>query len=134
MPDAPDMDLLRQYADYDSESAFAELVRRHINLVYSVACRYVGNSHDAQEITQVVFIILARKAARMRAGTILTGWLYETTRFTATKFLRTKFRRERREQEAHMQSSLNDSETDNAWRQLAPLLEQAMSQLNEKDR
>jgi len=98
MPDASDMDLVRQYAQHDSESAFTELVNRHINLVYSVAWRYVGNVHDAEEVTQVVFIILAEKAARLREGTILTGWLYETTRFTAAKFLRTNLRRGLREQ------------------------------------
>src|SRR5258705_8721326 len=112
MADANDMDLVREYASRDSESAFAELVRRHINLVYSVALRYVSNSHEAEDVAQVVFIILARKAAQLRAGTILTGWMYETTRFTAMKYLRTRIRRQIREKEAQMQSTLHDSDTE----------------------
>jgi DNA-directed RNA polymerase specialized sigma24 family protein len=82
MPDANDIALLREYAGRNSESAFADLVHRHINLVYSVALRFTGNCEDAQDATQAVFIILARKAATLNQRTILTGWLYETTRFT----------------------------------------------------
>src|SRR6266508_4022541 len=134
MSDATDLELAREFASRNSESAFAELVRRHINLVYSVALRYVSTSHDAEEVTQVVFVILAKKAGSLRDGTILTGWLYETTRFTAAKFMRTKVRRQIREQEALMQSTLDDSETENLWPRLAPLLEEGMTQLSEKDR
>ena len=134
MPDANDMDLMREYARDHSEPAFAGLVQRHINLVYSVALRYTGNSEDAQDVTQAVFIILARKAAGLRERTVLTGWLYETTRFTAARFIRTRVRRQIREQEAYMQSSLNEPDADGVWRQLSPLLEEAMTQLGEKDR
>jgi tetratricopeptide (TPR) repeat protein len=81
MADVSDMDLVREYADRNSEPTFAELVHRHINLVYSVALRFTGHSQDAQDVTQAVFIILAQKAGGLRAKTILTGWLYETTRF-----------------------------------------------------
>ena len=134
MPDVTDIALAREFAASHSEPAFAELVRRHINLVYSVALRYVGNAQDAQDVTQAVFIILAQKAAKLRGYTVLTGWLYETTRFTALRFLRTNTRRQFREQEAYMQSSTDQSDTDNVWRQLAPLLEEAMTRLNEKER
>src|SRR5262245_56947212 len=108
MPDVDDMELLRDYAQRNSETAFAELVRRHVNLVYSSAFRQAGNSTHAEEITQAVFIILARKAGQLRVGTILEGWLYETTRLTALSFLRGERRRQFREQEAYMQSTLND--------------------------
>ena len=69
MPDAKDMDLVREFARHNSEAAFTELVRRHINLVYSVARRCTGNDGDAQDVTQAVFIILARKAAGLRGRT-----------------------------------------------------------------
>ena len=134
MPVMNDMDLLREYTRDHSEPAFAGLVQRHINLVYSVALRCTGNAEDAQDVTQAVFIILARKAASLRDRTVLTGWLYETTRFTAARFIRTRVRRQIREQEAYMQSSLNEPDTDGVWRQLSPLLEEAMTQLGEKDR
>jgi uncharacterized protein (TIGR03435 family) len=134
MPDVTDMDLAREFAASNSEPAFAELVRRHINLVYSVALRYVGNAPDAQDVTQAVFLILARKAAGLHGHAVLTGWLYETTRFTAMRFLRAKIRRQFREQEAYMQSTPDEPEADNVWRQLAPLLEEAMTRLSEKER
>jgi RNA polymerase sigma factor (sigma-70 family) len=134
MPDASDMALVRQYARGNSEPAFAELVRRHINLVYSVALRYTGQAQDAEDVTQAVFIILARKADGLRGKTILTGWLYEVARFTAMKFLRTTTRRRIREQEAYLQSTLNDPDTGKAWQQVGPLLEEAMTRLGEKDR
>jgi uncharacterized protein (TIGR03435 family) len=134
MPDANDIALLQEYLDRNSETAFAGLVQRHINLVYSVALRFTGNSPDAQDVTQAVFIILAQKAASLRQRTTLTGWLYETTRFTARQLLRTRARQQAREQEAYMQSTLNDPNSENVWRQLAPQLEEAMARLSEKER
>ena len=128
------MDLVRQYARQNSEADFTELVRRHINLVYSVALRFTGNASDAEDVTQAVFIILAKKAATLRDGTVLIGWLYEATRLTAGGVLRTKNRRQAREQEAYMQSNLHASDTDSLWRQLAPHLEAAMAKLGERDR
>lgn len=78
-----DIELLRRYACAGSEEAFATLVSRHINLVYSVALRYVGNPHQAEEISQAVFMILAKKASSLRPGVVLSGWLYHTARLTA---------------------------------------------------
>ena len=134
MPDVSDMELLRDYDRHGSEAAFAELVRRHINLVYSVAFRHVGIAAQAEEITQAVFVILARKAAGLRPDTILEGWLHETTRLTALSFLRGERRRQFREQEAYMQSTLQESTEASAWNQLAPLLDEALSRLGKKDR
>ncbi len=80
MQSTDDSALLRQYAENNSDDAFAALVTRHINLVYSVALRQAGNPHATQEITQAVFIILARKTASLRHDKALTGWLFQTTR------------------------------------------------------
>ena len=102
MPLLRDMALLQEFADHHSESAFAELVRHHLNLVYSIALRSVGNAADAQDVTQAVFIILAQKAPRLRHRSGLTGWLYETTRFTSARLLRTRARQSARDQEAYM--------------------------------
>lgn len=128
-----DMELVREYADSGSEEAFSALVARHLNLVYSVALRRVGNPHQAEEICQAVFIILARKAGRLTQKTVLSGWLYETSRLTAANYLRREVRRGHREQEAHMQSMAEGSEPD-AWAKVAPLLEEAMAHLNQTDR
>src|SRR2546426_1087118 len=127
-----DMDLLREYARRNSEEAFATLVARHINLVYSVALRQVRDAHLAQEITQAVFIILARKAESLGPKTILPGWLCRTARYASANALTIQRRRQRREQEAHLQSILKESEP-SAWPQIAPLLDEAMEQLGQKD-
>jgi RNA polymerase sigma factor (sigma-70 family) len=133
MPELDDIELLAQYARDNSEAAFATLVTRHVNLVYSTALRNAGNPHAAAEITQAVFLILARKARSLSRRTILSGWLYQTARLTAANFLRAEIRRQYREQEAYMQSLLNEPEPE-IWPQIAPLLDAAMTGLGEKDR
>jgi uncharacterized protein (TIGR03435 family) len=134
MPDTSDIELLRDYSQRGSEEAFATLVQRHVNLVYSAALRHVGNPAHAEEIAQAVFIILARKAAALRMDTVLEAWLYETTRLTSLSFQRGEWRRQRREQEAYMQSTLQGPDNVPIWSQLAPLLDDAMAALRKKDR
>ena len=134
MTDVSDMELVQAYLQRGSEEAFATLVRRHIELVYSAALRQTGIAAQAEEITQVVFILFARKAASLRAYTALEGWFYETTRLTALSFLRGERRRQFREQEAYMQSTLQDSVDNSTWNQMAPLLDEAMFRLRKKDR
>jgi RNA polymerase sigma factor (sigma-70 family) len=128
-----DMDLLREYAARGSEQAFAALVTRHVDMVYSVAMRRTGNHHHAQEVTQAVFIILAKKARALPAGTVLSGWLFHTARLTASNFVRAEIRRSRREQEAYMQSTVNENGADD-WQRIAPLVDDAIADLGEKDR
>jgi len=134
MTDMSDMELLRDYSQQGSEEAFAVLVQRHIDLVYSAALRRVGLAAHAEEITQAVFIILARKAPQLRSDTVLEAWLYETTRLTSLSFLRGERRRQRREQEAYMQSTPPESSEESTWQQLVPLLDDAMGRLGKKDR
>ncbi len=134
MIDAPDAILLEQFAKNGSEEAFAEIVRRHIGLVHSVALRQTQNTQHAEEITQAVFIILSRKASSLGRKTILSGWLYHTARLTAANFQRAEFRRARREQEVFMQSPAHDEQLDSAWQELEPLLEEAMAKLGTSDR
>ena len=127
-----DMDLVRQYARCKSEEAFATLVSRHVNLVYSVALRQVRDAHLAEEITQTVFIILARKARSLTSKTVISGWLYRTARYASAKALTMQRRRQHREQEAYMRAQLNETDSD-AWTQIEPVLDTAMAHLGEKD-
>jgi len=129
-----DMALVREYAASQSEPAFSTLVSRHVNLVYAAAMRQVRDPHLAEEITQAVFIILARKAGALSPQTILSGWLYRTARFVAADALKIQRRRQRREQEAQMEASIDPQQSDPAWAQLWPLLDEAMARLRDKDR
>jgi RNA polymerase sigma factor (sigma-70 family) len=133
MQELDDIALLRQYVDQNSEEAFAALVSRHVNKVYSVALRHTRNPHQAEEITQAVFVILAKKSPQLDRKVVLSGWLYETSRLTAITFMRSDIRRARREQEACMQTLLNEEESD-VWPQIAPLLDTAIAGLSETDR
>ncbi len=131
-----DGELLQRYVRDRSESAFAELARRHINLVYSAALRQVnGDAHLAEDVTQSVFADLARKAGRLISHTSLTAWLYTSTRFIAANTRRTEQRRSNREQEIHaMNAILSQPESQPDWLQLSPLLDEAMHKLDEPDR
>ena len=129
-----DMELVQEYARHGSEEAFATLVSRHINLVYSVALRQLHDTHLAEEVTQAVFIILARKAGSLNAKTILSAWLCRTAQYAAADASKMQRRRQRREQEMHMESVLNQTEPESSpWTDIAPLLDIAMAQLGEKD-
>lgn len=132
MQELDDIALLREYVEAGSEAAFAALVERHIDRVYSVALRHARNPHEAEEITQAVFIILAKKARSLRRGVILEGWLYQTARLTAVTRVRSEIRRSHREK-AFMQTTSNENEA-GAWSQIVPLLDGALAGLNEQDR
>jgi DNA-directed RNA polymerase specialized sigma24 family protein len=82
-----DSELLGQYAEAKCEDAFAELVRRHANLVYSAALRQVRAPHLREEITQATFIILAGKASSLSSKIILPGWLCRTARYARANAL-----------------------------------------------
>jgi uncharacterized protein (TIGR03435 family) len=128
-----DLTLVRAYADGQSEDAFTALVDRYIALVYSAALRQTRDPHQAREITQVVFIILARKAGTLHARTVLPGWLYHTTHYVAANLRKTDHHRRQREQEAYM-DTLAHAEPDPTWEQLSPALDEAMAHLRDQDR
>lgn len=99
-----DLELLRAYARESSDAAFRHLVDRHVNLVYSAALRQVrGDRHHAEDVTQAVFIVLARKAASLGSGVVLAGWLLNAARFCSRDLLKREGRRKRHEQAAARQ-------------------------------
>jgi len=129
-----DAELLRRYVAERSEAAFADLVRRHVDLVYSTALRLVrGDTHKAEDVTQQVFIEVARQAKRLAGHPALTGWLYTTTRRTVWRLLRSDLRRVAREQEA-MNQIFGESAPSQDWEQVGPVLDDAMDELAERDR
>ena len=94
-----DTDQLRRYAEEGDQEAFAAVVRRHINLVYSVALRQLnGDAHLATDATQLVFTDLARKSRALASHQVLAGWLFTSTRFVTAKLVRGERRRQAREQ------------------------------------
>jgi RNA polymerase sigma factor (sigma-70 family) len=128
-----DLELLSDYAANGSDAAFQTLVERYIGLVHGAALRQVRNPHLAEEITQAVFLVLARKAGFLRSGTILAGWLFRTTRFLAARAIRDERRRHHREQEAaQMEPEISSPAT--LWDEVAPSLDEALAHLGEADR
>ena len=128
--------LLSKYAAEQSEAAFAELTRRHVDLVYSAALRLVhGDVYSAQDVTQQVFAEVARQAKRLARHPALVGWLYTTARLMALRVNRTEQRRQTREHEAYsMNELLHDDSPATDWNQLSPVIEDVMHELDDKDR
>jgi RNA polymerase sigma factor (sigma-70 family) len=127
-----DLELLQNYADRNSDEAFAELVRRHLDLVYSAALRQVRSPQLAEEVAQSVFTDLARNAGKLKPDTVLTAWLYQVTRRTAVDVVRKESRRQLREQIASEMNAMNATAPD--WTHVEPFLDEAMHTLDDTDR
>ncbi len=128
-----DSELLRQYAVQGDDAAFAQVVRRHTDLVYSAALRVARDAALAEDVTQIVFTKLARAARTLGGYQTLVGWLHTTTRHTAINAIRGEARRRAREQETMaMQNTMPVSEV--KWEQLRPVLDEAVGELGERDR
>lgn len=127
-----DLELLKRYTRERTEDAFTEIVRRHLDLVYSAALRQVRSPQLAEEIAQSAFTDLARNASRLKPDTVLAAWLYQVARRTAIDVVRREARRQLREQIA---SEMNATcATDANWTHVEPLLDEAMAALDDTDR
>jgi len=130
----PDWLLLRRFVKDNSEEAFAALSARYLNLVYTVCRREVHDPELAQDVTQAVFLLLARTAPKFRSKTGLPGWLFRTARFTSQNALKQEQRRQYYEEKAAMETQAQEPAEDAAWNELEPLLNQSLAALREKDR
>jgi RNA polymerase sigma factor (sigma-70 family) len=126
-----DWTLLQAYVNEGNQAAFTELVNRHIHLVFSAALRQVRGAHDAEEVTQAVFLLLAHKAPGLRPC-LLAPWLLRSTFYTAANARRANRRREHMESAASM--DMSHQESDAAWEQISSMLDDALMSLTEKDR
>jgi RNA polymerase sigma factor (sigma-70 family) len=126
-----DRELLDEFVKSRSQSAFRDLVQRHLPVVYSAARRMVRDSHLAEEVAQSVFTTLAQKAESIQPPQVLGGWLYNTTRYLAMHAVRTEQRRREREQTAFAMQSLNLPAD---VPEIAEHLEPAMAELDAEDR
>ena len=126
-----DLQLLERYTRHHAEDAFAEIVRRHLDLVFSAALRQVRSPQLAEEVAQSAFTDLARQADRLAPDTVLSAWLYQVARRTAIDVVRREARRQAREQVAQ---ELNAMNTPANWTHIEPLLDEAMQALEATDR
>jgi RNA polymerase sigma factor (sigma-70 family) len=130
-----DSELLRQFAEERSEEAFNQLVNRYLNLVYSTALRSLNrDTHQAKDIVQSVFILVARKANALAGHPALAGWLYITTQNLAAKALRAERRRVAREQKAFAMQETEAADPISQWAEIRPVLDAAMQPLGKLDR
>jgi hypothetical protein len=128
-----DEQLLRDHIAHRDEVSFAQLVRRHVNLVFGTALRILGDRTAAEEVTQNVFITLARKATSIRAGTGLAGWLHRTATLEARLRQRTDLRRQKREDLAgQLGTTMPTPESPDPLP--FEILDEALLELPEKDR
>ena len=128
-----DQELLRQFVESGSEAAFQSLVERHINLVFATALRRLRDTGTAQEITQNVFVALARKAAWLRGEVGLAGWLHKTAVLEARQWWRGELRRRTREETAAALGTTMKRD-DALLQSLAGALDEGLLELRESDR
>jgi RNA polymerase sigma factor (sigma-70 family) len=130
-----DRQLLRQFAEQDSQEAFAELARRHVGWVFQASLRRTGERSDlAQDVVQHVFIALAKHASALSNHEALSGWLFTTTRYAASHVLRAESRRHKYESVATTVTEAEQPKVESDWSEIRPLLDQAMDHLPRRDR
>lgn len=130
-----DQRLLRQFIEEGSQAAFACLVERHRNLVYSTCRRELGDSSLAEDAAQVVFLLLARKARSLRREVVLSGWLFQAARFTAKDLRQREVQRCIRDEKIGVgMLDRQQQEGDAVWQAIDPWLHESLGRLGEKDR
>src|SRR5207249_8819567 len=130
-----DAQLLQQYVETGSPEAFGQLTNHHLNFVYGAALRLVHDRHVAEEVTQAVFIVLARKAATLRHEAVLSSWLLSTTRYAALGQMKINARRKRHERRAaEMAKTAWTDQADLRWPEFEGDMDAALASLREPAR
>lgn len=133
MTDSPtDQELLRRYIRDGSEAAFCSLVDRHLNLVYGTALRGISQPEAAADVTQNVFILLARKGHWLCGKSTLAPWLHHAVLLEVRQWWRGEFRRQRRESTAHELGTLMKDD-DPLPQPLAGALDDGLEELPESE-
>lgn len=132
---ATDTELLTEWVARRSEPAFQALVARYAGLVHMAARRTCGSDDLAAEVSQLVFILLARKARSLVAHTSLAGWLHVTAVMQAKNLLRKSQQESRKRQQLLTTMDTEaDEQAREAWTEMQPVLDGALAALSEKDR
>src|SRR4051812_25358173 len=125
-----DHDLLAAYAVHKDHVAFEALVDRHARWLFAAAYRQLKDAHLAQDAVQVVFVLLAQRAKSMHRHQKLSGWLFNTLRFTVKNLRRNRHNRLQREQAVAKSEAVPPA----AAVDLADQLDAAVARLSESDR
>ncbi len=128
-----DAQLLSCFAERRDVAAFEALVRRHGPMVLGTCRRVLGDTHDAEDAFQAVFLVLVRKAGSVTSRETVGGWLYGVAYRTALA-ARTKRRRQRAKEKQVDAMPEAAFEPDDTWRELKPLLDKELSRLPDKFR
>ncbi len=129
-----DWEQLKAYAEKGDQRAFAALVSQYVGLVYGAASRKLGNTAAAEEVVQTVFILLAKKAGKLKPSGSLGAWLYSTACRQAIDLYRKESARRRREEKHAMDKETILTEESSLWTDIVPILDEAMASLDSKDR
>ena len=113
--------LLKEYTR-GSEGAFEEVVRRHLNLVYSAAVRLAGSA-SAEDVAQMVFVAMGQRARELSGRESVAGWLHTATRFAAAKLVRSEVRRSAREKEL-VEMSIQSGKQAPGWEEIKTHLDE----------
>lgn len=97
-----DGSLLARFAADRSETAFRTLMGRHGPLVLGVCRRVLGDAHEAEDVFQATFLVLARKAGKLQRQRSLASWLYTVAHNLAVDARLAASRRRQRERDAAM--------------------------------
>src|SRR5512144_613772 len=96
VPRTSDRECRESWARHSDAHGLQTLVERYLSFVYSSALRRTGDAAQAAEVTRAVFLVLARRARRLRKKTVLAGWLFHVTAVASRKLTRKRFGRLRR--------------------------------------